>query len=138
MSVVISACTNKACSYGLMPLARLKLRPPDAVNDNAAQLQVRLGIDPSKRPGSSVAFHTRRAAFGRAELIIALLVLVTGIVALPLLQAVTIPIMTASEQGPEVLRGSPIAPALLAPQRRKGTGEEVYMTRQHLALKQSR
>jgi hypothetical protein len=36
MKVVISACSNKAFSYGLMPLAHLKLRPLMAVNDNNA------------------------------------------------------------------------------------------------------
>ncbi|PVE23423.1 hypothetical protein DC522_15545 [Microvirga sp. KLBC 81] len=107
MSVVISACTNKVFSYGPIPLARLKLRPLDAVNDNDVQ---------SRHAKSTVAFHTRRAAYGRAELIITVLVLVAGIVAMPLLQGVAVPIMSTSEHRPEVLRGSPIAPALLAPQ----------------------
>jgi hypothetical protein len=116
MRVVISACTNKAFSYGPMPLAGLELRPLDAVNDNDVQPQIRSGIDPSKRPGSSLAFHTRRAAYGRIEFIITVLVLVAGIAAVPLLQGLALPVLTTSGQRPEVLRGSPIAPALLPPQ----------------------
>jgi hypothetical protein len=41
---------------------------------------------------------------------------VAGIITLPLLQGLAVPIMTASEERPEVLRGSPIAPTLLQPQ----------------------
>jgi hypothetical protein len=107
MRVVISASTHRAFSDGLMPLARLRLQPLDAVNDNDVQ---------SRHPKSTVAFHTRRAAYGQTELIITLLVLVAGIVAMPLLQGVAMPITNASEQRPEVLRGSPIAPTLLPPQ----------------------
>ena len=55
----------------------------DAVNDNDVRPQVRLGIDPAKRPGSTLAFHTKKAAYGRVELIIAVLVLVIATVAVP-------------------------------------------------------
>lgn len=115
MRVVISACTHRAFSYGLMPLARLMLRPLDAVNDNHVQSQVRSGIAPSNYLGSSLAFHTKRVAYGRVEFVIAVLVLIMGIFAVPLLQTLAVPIMTASEERPEILSGSPIAPALLQP-----------------------
>jgi hypothetical protein len=106
MRVVISACTNKAFSYGLMPLAHLKLRPMDAMNDNNALFSP---------PKSCPTFHSNRAAYGRAGSIIAVLALVAGIIALPLLQGLSAPLMTGGER-PTVLRGIPIAPALLRPQ----------------------
>jgi hypothetical protein len=82
MRVVTSACTNKAFSYGLIPLAHLKLRPLDAVNDNNALF---------RPPRSCLTFHSKRAAYGRAEFIIAVLAAVTGIIALPLLQGLVVP-----------------------------------------------
>ncbi len=105
MRVVLSACTNKAFC-GAMPLAHLKLRPLIAVNDNNAVF----GPRKSRHP-----FHGKRAAYGRAEFIIAVLAVVAGIITLPLLQGLAVPIMTASEERPKVLRGSPAAPTLLQP-----------------------
>lgn len=107
MRVVLSACTNKAFSCGPMPLAHLNLRPLIAVNDNNAV------FSPPKR---CLPFHGKRAAYRRAEFIIAVLAVVAGIIALPLLQGLAVPVMTASEERPKVLRGSPIAPTLLQPQ----------------------
>jgi hypothetical protein len=107
MRLVISACTNKAFSCGLMPLARLKLGPLSAANDNDAQ---------SNLPRNALATHAKRAAYGRIGLILAVLVLVGAVIALPLLQGLVVPIMTASEARPTVIRGSPIAPVLLQPQ----------------------
>ena len=104
MRVVLSACTNKAFSYGLMPLAHLKLRPLMAVNDNNALFSP---------PRSCLPAHSKRAAYGRAEFILAVLAVVAGIIRLPLLQGLAVPIMTANEARPKVLRGSPIAPTLL-------------------------
>ncbi len=101
---MISACTNKAFSYGLMPLAHLKLRPVTAVNDNNAL------FSPPRR---SLPVHSKRAAYGRAEFIIAVLAVVAGIIMLPLLQGLAVPIMTASEERLQVLRGSPVSPNLL-------------------------
>jgi len=106
MRVVISACTHTAFSYGLMPLARLKLGPICAENDNSAR---------SKHPDNPLAFHTRRAAYGRAGPVIAMLALVAGIIALPLVKSLAVPVMTAGEGRPKVLHGSPIAPELLRP-----------------------
>jgi hypothetical protein len=82
MRVVISACTNKAFSYGLMPLAHLTLRPVNAVNDNNALFSP---------PKSCHPFHGKRAAYGRTEFIIAVLAVVAGIITLPLLQGLTFP-----------------------------------------------
>ncbi|WP_134500179.1 hypothetical protein [Microvirga pakistanensis] len=107
MRVVISACTHKAFSYGLMPLARLKLGPIRAANDDNAQ---------SNRPDLRPAFRTKRAAYGRSEFVIALLVLIAGIVTLPFIQRLAMPITTAAEKRPTLLPGSPIAPVLLQPQ----------------------
>ena len=107
MRVVLSACTNKALSCGPMPLAHLKLRPLIAVNDNNAVFSP---------PKSCHPFHGKRTAYGRAEFVIAVLALVAGIITLPLLQGLAVPIMTANEVRPKVLRGSPIAPTLLQPQ----------------------
>jgi hypothetical protein len=104
MRVVISACSTKAFSYGPMPLAHLKLRPLIAVNDNNALFSP---------PRNCLPSHSRRAAYGRAAFIVAVLALVAGIIMLPLLQGLAVPIMTANEARPKVLRGSPIAPTLL-------------------------
>jgi hypothetical protein len=89
-----------------MPLARLRLKPLPATNDNDAQ---------SSLPRGALAFHTKRAAYGRAGFIIAVFVLVAGIIAMPLLQGLAVPIITAREEKPTVIRGSPIAPSLLQP-----------------------
>ena len=107
MRVVTSACTHKAFSCGPMPLAYLKLGPLDAVNDNKALFS---------SPRGCPTFYSRRAAYGRAGLIVAVLTLVAGIVALPLLQGLAELTITASEASPKVLRGSPIAPTLLQAQ----------------------
>jgi hypothetical protein len=104
MRVMISACSTKAFSYGLMLLAHLKLRPVIAVNDNNAVFSP---------PKSCHPFHGKRAAYGRAEFIIAVLAVVAGIITLPLLQGLAVPVMTASEERPKVLRSSPLAPNLL-------------------------
>ena len=106
MRVVLSACTDKAFLCGRMPLAHLKLRPLIAVNDNNAVFSP---------PKSCHPFHGKRAAYGRAEFIIAVLAVVAGIITLPLLQGFAAPIMTASEERLQVLRGSPVAPNLLQP-----------------------
>jgi hypothetical protein len=107
MRVVLSACTNKAFSCGPTPVAHLKLRPLIAVNDNNAVFSP---------PKSCHPFHGRRAAYGRAEFIIAVLAVVAGIITLPLLQGLAVPVMTASEEKPKVLRGSPVSPNLLQTQ----------------------
>ena len=107
MKVVISACSTKAFLCGPMPLAHLKLRPLIAVNDNNSVFSPPKGCHP---------FHSKRAAYGRAEFIIAVLAVVAGIITLPLLQGLVIPVRTASEERPKVLRGSPSAPTLLQPQ----------------------
>ena len=109
MRDVISACTHKAFSHGPVPLAHLKPRRPDAVNDNNAPFSV---------PRGCFTFHSRRAAYGRSGFIIALLALIAGITALPLLQEFSAPLMTAGDGRPEVLRGRPIAPTLLQPQEK--------------------
>lgn len=87
-----------------MPLAHLKLRPLMPVNDNNAVFSP---------PKSCHSFHGKRAAYGRAEFIVAVLAVVAGIITLPLLQGLAVPIMTANEARPKVLHGSPIAPTLL-------------------------
>ncbi len=104
MRVVISACSNKAFSRGLIPLAHLKLRPAIAVNDNNAVFSP---------PRNCLPSHSRRAAYRPAAFIVAVLAIVAGIIMLPLLQGLAVPIMTANEARPKVLRGSPIAPTLL-------------------------
>jgi hypothetical protein len=104
MRVVLSACTNKAFLCGPMPWARLKLRPVIAVNDNNAVFSP---------PRNCLPSHSRRAAYGRAAFIVAVLAIVAGIIMLPLLQGLAVPIMTANKARPKVLRGSPIALTLL-------------------------
>ena len=108
MRVMISACRNKAVSYGLMPVAHLNLRPPAAVNDNHALFSP---------PRTCHAFGGKRSAYGRAEFIRAVLAIVTGLITLPLLQGLAAPITAASAERPTVLRSSPAAPDLLQPQR---------------------
>ncbi len=104
MRVVISACSTKAFSYGPMPFAHLKHRPLMAGNDNNSLFSPRRNCLPS---------HSRRAAYGRAAFVLAVLTIVAGIITLPLLQGLAVPVRTANEARPKVLRGSPIAPALL-------------------------
>jgi hypothetical protein len=116
MRVVISACTHKAFLHGPMPLAHLKRRPIGALNDNDAQSPFALRLNPSKHPRSVFALRPERTAFGRAELIVAVVTLVVGILAGPLLQGFSAPVITARQGMPEVLRGSPVAPALLQAQ----------------------
>jgi hypothetical protein len=105
---MISACTHKAFSHGPIPLAHLKRRRLDAVNDNKALFSASRGC---------AAFHSRREAYGRASLIVAMLALVAGITALPLLQGLSAPFVTASKGRPEALRGGLIAPTLLQSRR---------------------
>ncbi len=113
MRSVISACTNRAFSQGLAPLAQLRFGQMSAENDNGAHFQARLSRSPSKRRKSRRSSYPRQRAYGGAGHVIAVLALVAGIVAMPLLQKLTEPIITAREEGPKVFRGSPIAPALL-------------------------
>jgi hypothetical protein len=113
MRIVISACTHKALSHGPMPLAHLKHRPRDAVNHNDAQSPFALRLNPSKSLRSVFTLRPKRTAYGRAELIVAVVTLIAGILAAPLLQELSAPLITASEVRPEVLHGSPIAPTLL-------------------------
>ncbi|MXQ12248.1 hypothetical protein [Microvirga makkahensis] len=77
-----------------------------AVNDNNALFSP---------PRSCLSSHGKRAVYRRVAFIIAVLAIVAGIITLPLLQGFAVPIMAASEEGPEVLRGSQIAPTLLQP-----------------------
>ncbi len=113
MRIVISACTNRAFSQGLMPLAQLRFGQMDAENDNGAHFQARLSRSPSKRRENSRSSYPGQRAYGGAGHVIAVLALVAGIIAMPLLQKLAEPIMTAREEGPKVFRGSPIAPTLL-------------------------
>jgi hypothetical protein len=114
MRIVISACTNRAFSQGLMPMAQLRFGQMDAENDNGAHFQAaRLSRSPSKRVESARPSYSGQRAYGGAGHVIAVFALVAGIVAMPLLQKLAEPIMTAREEGPKVFRGSPIAPALL-------------------------
>jgi hypothetical protein len=78
-----------------------------AVNDNNTV------FSPPKR---CLPVHGKRAAYRRAEFILAVLAVVAGIIALPLLQSLPVSIITVSEERPKVLRGSPIALPLLQPQ----------------------
>jgi hypothetical protein len=87
-----------------MPLAHRNLRPLIAVNDNNALFSPPRRVRP---------VHDKGAAYGRAAFIIAVLAVVAGIIALPLLQGFAAPIMTTKEEGPKVRRGSPSAPTLL-------------------------
>jgi hypothetical protein len=104
MRAVIPACRNKAFSCSLVPLAHLNLRLPMAVNDNHALFSP---------PRTCHPFGRTRAAYGRAEFIIAVLAIVAGLVTLPLLQGLAVPIPAASEVTLTVLRGSPATPDLL-------------------------
>ena len=96
-------------------MAHIKHAPIEAVNDNDAQSPFALRLNPSKLPRSVFALRPKRTACGRAELIIAVATLVAGIIAVPLLQELSTPVVTSSTGRPEVLRGSPVAPALLQP-----------------------
>ena len=107
MRVTISAYTHRAFSHGPMPLAHLKLRPLEAVNDNNAVFSP---------PRGCLTFPRRRVAYGRGGFIVAVLALVAGIIALPLLQELSAPLILASEGRSKVLRGSPSAPTLQQPQ----------------------
>jgi len=70
----------------------------------------------TQQAGRSFALRPRRAAFGPSALFIAVTTIIAGIIALPLLQSLAAPLQATSEVRPELIRGSPIAPALLHPQ----------------------
>jgi hypothetical protein len=50
-------------------------------------------------------------------LVLAVLALIASVLAAPLLQSFTAPVRTTDSERPEVIRGRPIAPSLLSPQR---------------------
>jgi hypothetical protein len=92
-------------------------QPAVTVNDNDARPEVKLSINPPEHRESAGPLHRDRAVYRQVAYLTAALVLLAAIVTLPLLQGLVIPGMTTSVGGPEIIRGSPIAPVLLQPQR---------------------
>ena len=86
-----------------------------AVNDNDLQGHVGFTVEPSNQRGSTPTLHPKRTASELTGHAVAALALVASILALPLLQGLVVPATTASGARSEVIRGSPIAPALLEP-----------------------
>lgn len=116
MRTVLSYCLERVFSMGLLPMVAMSPRQSEAaVNDNTSP-QVGLRGDPSKHPESAGSLRPELSPYGRAGHVLAALVLVACILAVLLLKGLVLPVLTASEERPEVLRGSPIAPALLQPQ----------------------
>ena len=91
-----------------------------AVNDNDPQRRIGLTVEPPKQKGRTPSLHSKRMAKrmanGLTKCAIAAIALVSGILALPLLRNLEVPATTSREARPDIIRGSPIAPALLEPQ----------------------
>jgi hypothetical protein len=118
MKTVLSYCSARAFSAGLLPMVSMSHpQPAVTVNDNDARPEVKLSINPPEHQESAGPLHRDRAVYRQVAYLTAALVLLAAIVTLPLLQGLVIPGMTTSVGGPEIIRGSPIAPVLLQPQR---------------------
>jgi hypothetical protein len=114
MKTVLSYCSARMFLKGLLPLVAMSPRQSgSAVNDNDLQRHIGFTVELSNQRGSSPSRHSKRATSGLTSHVVAALALVAGILALPLLQGLVVPATTASEARSEVIRGSPIAPALL-------------------------
>jgi hypothetical protein len=118
METVLSYYSARMFLTGLLLMAAIRpCQSGGAVNDNNGQSQVGLSIKPSRHKESTRSLQSEATAAGRVGHVIAALALVAGVLAVPLLQGLVAPATTTGEQRPEVIRGSPIAPALLHPQR---------------------
>jgi hypothetical protein len=112
VGALICMCTDGAFSNGLLPLARVSLKPVPAANDNNPWLQNRWGANRSKRVAGPLPRWPVRRAYGWPELILAVVTLAAGIVAAPLLQGLSQPVMTARGNEAGFLQSSPVAPTL--------------------------
>jgi hypothetical protein len=114
MKAVLSYCSARMFSTGLLPMVAMSPRQARAaLNDNDAQYHCEFPVEPCEPGGSARSLHTGSAAYRLTRHVVAGLALAVGILALPLLQGLVVPVMTASQDRPELIRGSPIAPALL-------------------------
>ncbi len=116
MKTVLSYCSARMFLKGLLPMVAMSLGQSEgAVNDNDLQRLAGFSVELSNQRGSSPSRHSKRAASGLTGHVIAALALVSGILALPLLQGLVVPATTASGARSDIIRGSTIAPILLEP-----------------------
>ena len=117
MKTVLSYYSARMFLKGLLPMVAMSPRPfRGAVNDNDPQRHVRFTVVASQQRGSTTSLHSKRAAYKLTEHVVAAIAFVAGILALPLLQGLVVPAITASEDASEVIRGSRCTPTLLEPQ----------------------
>ncbi len=118
MKTVLSYCSARMFLKGLLPMVGMSPRQSSgAVNDNDPQRHAEFTVEPSKQRGVTPSLDSARAAYGLTGHFVAAIALVAGILALPLLQGLVVSATTSSEARLNVIRGSPIAPALLEPRR---------------------
>ena len=114
MKTVLSYCSARMFLKALLPMVTMSPRQcEDAVNDNDLQRHTGFTIEPSNERGSTPSLQPKRAAYELTRHVVAAIALVAGILALPLLQDLVMPVTTTSGARSEVIRGSPIAPVLL-------------------------
>jgi len=117
MKTVLSYCSARMFLKGLLPMAAMSPRQSGgAANDNDTQRRLEFTVEPSKQRVSTPSLHSRRAAYELTGHVVAVIALVAGILALPLVQGLVVPATTTSEERSEVIRGSLIAPGLLETQ----------------------
>jgi hypothetical protein len=116
MKTVLSYCSARMFLKGLLPMVAMSPRQSGSVrNDNDLQRHIGFSVEPSNQRGSTPSLCSERAASGLNGHVVAALALVTGILALPLLQGLVVPATTASGSSSDIIRGSTIAPTLLEP-----------------------
>ena len=116
MKTILSYCSARVFSMGLVPMVALGRPQPDvAVNENHAAPSLGLNVDSTKYRRGANSHRFDAAAHEQAGKFIALLVLAVAVVALPLLQELMESEMTVGADRPELIRGSPIAPSLIQP-----------------------
>jgi hypothetical protein len=117
MQPVLSYRSARMFLRGLLPMVAMSPRQSrGAVNDNDPQRRIGLTVEPPKQKGRTPSLHSKRMSNGLTKCAIAAIALVSGILALPLLRNLEVPATTSREARPDIIRGSPIAPALLEPQ----------------------
>jgi hypothetical protein len=116
MKTILSYCSSRMFLQGLLPMVAMSPRQSrGAVNDNDPHRRIGLTVEPPKQKGRAPSLHSKRMANGLTKRVIAAITLVSGILALPLLRSLEVPATTSREARPDIIRGSPIEPALLEP-----------------------
>jgi hypothetical protein len=109
----------------LLMVAMSPCQTGGSMNDNSPQRHVRFIDEPSRETGGTISHHTKRVGDELTGHVVAAIALVAGILALPLLQDLVVPATTARDWRSEVIRGDPMKPAMLEPQKNKWGDSEV-------------